>query len=128
MAVPLGAVNVFLIDAPDGLVLVDIGVPKKADAILSAIQSIGKRPSELKHIILTHAHPDHIGSAAALVKAMGAETWMHPPGAPPILIQPGERIAQMLFVPVVRPRLRTVEAFSLALGPRGAGGFGSTGA
>ena len=81
-AVPLGPVNVFLIDAPDGLVLIDSGVPEKADAILSAVQSIGKQPSDLKHIILTHAHPDHIGSAAALVEATGAETWMHPLDAP----------------------------------------------
>ena len=50
----------------------------------------------------------------------------NPPGAPPVVIQPDDRIAQMLFVPVARPRFTVVEAFSGQTG-RGAGGFGSTG-
>ena len=48
-------------------------------------------------------------------------------GSPPIVIQPGERIAQMLFVPVVRPRFSVVAEFSTTT-TRGDGGFGSTGA
>jgi len=43
-----------------------------------------------------------------------------------IVINPGERIAQMLFLPVVRPRFQVVSAFS-ASSERGEGGFGSTG-
>nr|WP_282571757.1 dUTP diphosphatase [Roseomonas acroporae] len=50
----------------------------------------------------------------------------NPPGSPPIAIAPGERFAQMLFVPVLRPRFSVVEAFSRP-SARGAGGFGSTG-
>ena len=41
-------------------------------------------------------------------------------------IAPGERIAQMMFVPVIRPRFAVVEDFSTAT-ERGGGGFGSTG-
>ena len=48
------------------------------------------------------------------------------PGSEPIVLQPGERFAQMVFVPVVRPRFEVVEAFS-TVSARGAGGFGSTG-
>ena len=40
-------------------------------------------------------------------------------------IEPGERIAQMLFVPVVRPRFEVVDEFVDS--SRGAGGFGHTG-
>lgn len=52
--------------------------------------------------------------------------WNRNPAGEPIVLEPGERFAQMMFVPVVRPALRLVETFS---GPseRGAGGFGSTG-
>lgn len=50
----------------------------------------------------------------------------NPAGSAPIVIEPGERIAQLLFVPVVRPELRVVDEFSSATA-RGAGGFGSTG-
>lgn len=48
------------------------------------------------------------------------------PGSAPIVIQPGERIAQMIFVPVLRPEFTVVEEFSRST-ERGAGGFGSTG-
>ena len=48
------------------------------------------------------------------------------PGSDPITINPGDRIAQMMFVPIVRPQFRIVDEFSLESG-RGAGGFGSTG-
>lgn len=47
-------------------------------------------------------------------------------GTSPIVIEPGERIAQMLFVPILRPVFDVVEEFS-ATSERGAGGFGSTG-
>jgi dUTP pyrophosphatase len=47
-------------------------------------------------------------------------------GSDPITIAPGERIAQMLFVPILRPGFRVVEAFSHSTA-RGEGGFGSTG-
>ena len=80
--VPLGGVNAFLLDAPEGLVLIDAGFPDKADAILAAMADLGRAPGHLRHIVLTHAHPDHIGSLAALVRATGAETWMHRLDAP----------------------------------------------
>ena len=48
------------------------------------------------------------------------------PGTEPIVIEPGDRIAQLMFVPVVRPEFAVVPEFT-ALSVRGAGGFGSTG-
>lgn len=47
-------------------------------------------------------------------------------GTAPIEINPGDRIAQMMFVPVIRPRFTVVDEFS-GRSERGAGGFGSTG-
>jgi dUTP pyrophosphatase len=46
-------------------------------------------------------------------------------GRAPVTIQPLDRIAQMVIVPVVQARWRVVEAFEAS--DRGAGGFGSTG-
>lgn len=51
----------------------------------------------------------------------------NPAGSPAILIEPGTRIAQLLFVPILRPSFTVVEDFSTA-SRRGGGGFGSTGA
>ncbi len=47
-------------------------------------------------------------------------------GSAPITLSPGERFAQMMFVPVIRPVLAAVAEFS-QISLRGAGGFGSTG-
>lgn len=51
----------------------------------------------------------------------------HRIGGQPIHIEPGERFAQLMFVPVIRPQFKVVSAFS-AKTERGDGGFGSTGA
>lgn len=48
------------------------------------------------------------------------------PGTEPIVIEPGDRIAQMVFVPVLRPEFKTVLEFSMS-SVRGEKGFGSTG-
>ncbi|MEI6207983.1 MAG: dUTP diphosphatase [Desulfuromonadales bacterium] len=47
-------------------------------------------------------------------------------GAAPYTIEPGERICQMMFVPVIQTVLKLVAEFSTET-DRGAGGFGSTG-
>lgn len=70
--VPLGKVNVYLLDTEQGLVLIDTGYPGSAPAILQAIRSIGREPSDLKTILLTHAHPDHAGSVGALKRELPA--------------------------------------------------------
>ena len=58
------------------------GLPGSADKIVQAIKALGKKPSDVRHIVLTHAHPDHIGGLAALKKATGAEAYMHALDAP----------------------------------------------
>lgn len=52
--------------------------------------------------------------------------WNRNPDGEAIRIEPGQRIAQMLFVPVVRPVFEVVEQFTHT-SRRGLGGFGSTG-
>lgn len=53
--------------------------------------------------------------------------WLrNPPGSEPVTIQPGDRIAQLVFVPILRPQFAVVDEFSRTTA-RGGGGFGSTG-
>lgn len=62
--------NVFLVEADDGqLALIDTGFGSSATAILAALEGHG-RP--LSAILLTHAHRDHSGAAAAVRSATGA--------------------------------------------------------
>lgn len=77
-----GLVNIYVLNTEDGLAILDTGFPGRAKKILDAIRSIGKAPTDVRHIILTHCHPDHIGSAAALKRETGAMVWAHPLDAP----------------------------------------------
>jgi dUTP pyrophosphatase len=53
--------------------------------------------------------------------------WLrNPPGSEPVIIAPGDRIAQLVFLPILRPTFRVVDEFSHGT-ERGEGGFGSTG-
>jgi glyoxylase-like metal-dependent hydrolase (beta-lactamase superfamily II) len=76
--VPMGMANAFLIESDDGLTLIDAGFPRKEAAVFGAIRGLGRSPDQLEHLIFTHGHPDHIGSAAAIVRETGARTYMHP--------------------------------------------------
>ncbi|GMK37271.1 MBL fold metallo-hydrolase [Paenibacillus sp. CCS19] len=63
---PIRQVNVYLLETEQGLVLIDTGYEGSAPAILQAIRSLGCESSDLRTILLTHAHPDHAGSLGAL--------------------------------------------------------------
>ena len=76
--VPLGNANAFLIEGDDRLTLIDAGFPGKGAVLFGAIRGLGRSPDELQHLIFTHGHPDHMGSAAAIVRETGARTYMHP--------------------------------------------------
>lgn len=76
--IPYQKVNMFLIIQPEECILIDTGFPNSADTVLQALKELGKKPSDIKHILLTHAHPDHIGSATVLKNITGAKTYIHP--------------------------------------------------
>lgn len=72
-----GPVNIWLIAGADGLTLIDTNYQGREQIILDAVQALGHKPQDIHHILLTHCHPDHAGSLAALKKLTGAEAWMH---------------------------------------------------
>lgn len=79
--IPLGYVNVFLIE-DDELTLIDTGVAGQAGRILDAVREIGREVGDIRHILLTHSHPDHSGNVAELKQRTGAKVYMHAAEAP----------------------------------------------
>jgi glyoxylase-like metal-dependent hydrolase (beta-lactamase superfamily II) len=73
----LGMVNVWLVEDGERLALVDTGVVGSERAILDAAAALGRQPGDIANIVLTHCHPDHAGSLAALKRLTGARAWMH---------------------------------------------------
>lgn len=76
-----GDAKVFLIDHADGLVLIDTGFPGTMALIEEALQARGRAPQDIRHVLVTHCHPDHAGGLAEVVRATGAKVWMHPADA-----------------------------------------------
>lgn len=71
----LPTVNVFLVDHPAGLILIDTGPKGSKDLIFQGIRQIGKQPEDLRSIILTHAHHDHSGSLAAILETVNVPVY-----------------------------------------------------
>jgi glyoxylase-like metal-dependent hydrolase (beta-lactamase superfamily II) len=69
--------NVYLLVSGEGLTLVDSGLAGAADQIVAQLQEAGYAISELRAIVLTHAHGDHMGSVAELARRSGAQVLAH---------------------------------------------------
>lgn len=76
--------NVYIIVEPAGLTIIDTGMPGADRRILAAVRSLDRATRDVRHIVLTHQHADHIGGLAALARATGAETWAHSTDTPAI--------------------------------------------
>ncbi len=122
--VSLGAVNAFILNDSDGVVLIDTGLPGSgATKILDGVRELGKKPSDVRHILVTHLHADHIGGLAALKRETGAPAYMHPLDAAlvrkgisqrkPIIPAPGLMprllVTVFSFVPLPKPEAAEIE-------------------
>jgi glyoxylase-like metal-dependent hydrolase (beta-lactamase superfamily II) len=73
--------NVYLL-LDETLTLVDTGMPRSAETILEYTRSLGRAPTDLTRILLTHHHIDHVGGLAELKRQTGATVLAHPDDAP----------------------------------------------
>lgn len=77
----LDTVHVYLAEGEDGgLVCVDtsMGWDDSMERIGGAVSRLGRSIEDLEKIVLTHAHPDHVGLARDLQEASGAAVVCHP--------------------------------------------------
>ena len=115
-----------------------IAIEPQAPALMvsSGVAILINRPDVAAFVLprsgLGAKHGIVLGQSVGTIDPDYAGPWIIPivnrnaPGTPPVTIHPGDRIAQAVFLPILRPGLRLVDAFSAATA-RGAGGFGSTG-
>ncbi|GGD56928.1 subclass B3 metallo-beta-lactamase [Pseudoxanthomonas indica] len=62
-----------LIDTGQGLVLLDGALPQSAPVIAGNIRALGFKPEDITYIGMSHAHFDHAGGIAALVRMSGGK-------------------------------------------------------
>lgn len=66
------AMTSLLLKGSEGAILIDGGMPQTADSVLANMRALGVAPADLKLILHSHAHGDHVGSLAAIQRATGA--------------------------------------------------------
>lgn len=68
-----------IIDTGEGLIMLDTGYQHSLYLVLDGMYRLGLDPCDLKYILLTHGHIDHLGAARALVELTGAKTALGEP-------------------------------------------------
>ncbi len=75
----LESVNVYLVRLTGGYLLIDCGMETDASfaALQAGMDALGLNWTDIRQILLTHMHPDHMGLSAKLLELTGAELLMH---------------------------------------------------
>lgn len=71
------AVNWVLVADNTGVMLIDAGYPGDREAVLASLGALGYRPGDVRAILLTHAHIDHLGTAIWLANEYGTPVYCH---------------------------------------------------
>lgn len=79
--VGVDGLSAILIAGAQGSILLDGGLPQSAPLIDASIRKLGFRTEDIKLIVNSHAHYDHVGGIAALQRASGATVAASAPGA-----------------------------------------------
>jgi len=58
--------NYFVIETDKTKLLIDVGWPSTLPKLLHRLKRIGKKFSDITHLLITHYHPDHAGLARRL--------------------------------------------------------------
>lgn len=75
-------VNCYLTVSDDELILIDTGLPGNSSKITKYVEKTLKRSSQdIKTIVITHNHFDHVGSLSRIKEITGAEVAIHPADA-----------------------------------------------
>ena len=69
-------VGAYLIDTGEGLILLDTMCAETTYLMVDAIYRLGYRPEQIRYILLSHAHIDHVGGAQMLKQLTGAKVFL----------------------------------------------------
>jgi len=70
-------VNFYLVEGDDGVTIVDSGLPAMWTMMAKSLVSLGYGRADVKAVVLTHAHFDHLGLAARAQRELHVPVWAH---------------------------------------------------
>jgi metallo-beta-lactamase class B len=65
-------VSSYLVTTPEGHILIDTGFAETVPLILRGVEQLGFKPADIKFILSSHAHIDHVGGHARIKELTGA--------------------------------------------------------
>lgn len=71
-------VNCWLLEDEQGLTLIDAGLPRTRHQLDKAVATLGYQLSDIRALVLTHAHFDHVGMAHQLTRDLDLPVFSHP--------------------------------------------------
>lgn len=74
---PTGPFNWYVIEDKGAITLVDGGFPGHYDTFVKGLRSLGRSLHDVKAIVLTHAHADHMGIIEKVRRVTGAPVFVH---------------------------------------------------
>jgi glyoxylase-like metal-dependent hydrolase (beta-lactamase superfamily II) len=74
--------NWYLVEGDDGLTIVDCGVPASWQSLLEALAQLGRTRDDVRAVVLTHAHFDHVGFAERARTELGVPVHVHEDDVP----------------------------------------------
>ena len=77
-----GYVNWYLLEEGQAVTVVDAGHPRSWSTLGDALRAIGRRPSDVAAVVLTHAHFDHVGFAERARRELGVPVLVHEADVP----------------------------------------------
>ena len=72
-----GMVNVYLLEEPGGITIVDAGLPGYWGDLQRELAAMGRSMEDVRAVVLTHAHDDHIGFAERIRSERGTPIHLH---------------------------------------------------
>lgn len=96
--------NCYLVEDDDGITLVDAGFPSTWRLVSKALVMIGRSVDDVRGLLITHGHFDHVGFARHVQSVYGVPVWAHP-GDFPITRHPYRYVPQQprLLHPLTHP-------------------------
>ncbi|CAL9470149.1 putative metallo-hydrolase YflN [Nocardiopsis dassonvillei] len=120
-------VNCYVVEDDDGVTLVDAGLPGMWSMVLEALERCGRAPGEVRALVLTHGHFDHVGFARRARREWGVPVLVHPRDAR-LAAHPYRYTPQRnrFLYPLTHPRSLPLLARMAAAGALGVRGVGAT--